>query len=100
MSDVECPYCGAEQEICHDDGFGYEEDRLHEMECCECEKTFVFTTSILFMYEPSKADCLNDGEHQFKPTGTVPRKYTRMRCSECGLERPCTDSEMSEVLGS
>ena len=26
MYDVECPYCGAEIEINHDDGYGYEED--------------------------------------------------------------------------
>ena len=25
-SDVECPYCGAEQEINHDDGYGYDEN--------------------------------------------------------------------------
>lgn len=100
MSDIECPYCGAGQEICHDDGFGYEEDQKHEMECRECDKTFVFTTSILFMYEPSKADCLNDGEHHFKPTMTTPREYTRMRCTECDLERPCTADEMAQVLVS
>jgi len=28
-NDVECPYCGAEQEINHDDGQGYDEDVLH-----------------------------------------------------------------------
>ena len=26
------------------DGFGYEEDRRHEMECCECEKNFLNKT--------------------------------------------------------
>lgn len=31
---VECPYCGAGQEICHDE--------VHEQECDECAKTFVF----------------------------------------------------------
>jgi len=30
MSDVECPYCGADVEINHDDGYGYTEDCLHE----------------------------------------------------------------------
>lgn len=28
-NDVECPYCGAEQEINHDDGQGYDEGVLH-----------------------------------------------------------------------
>lgn len=59
MSDMQCPYCGADQEVCHDDGNGYAEGVKHEHECSECEKTFVFETFISFDYEPSKADCLN-----------------------------------------
>ena len=30
------------QDINHDDGYGYEEDVTHEQECSNCEKTFVF----------------------------------------------------------
>lgn len=56
--DVECPYCGEGQEINHDDGYGYEEDRRHEQQCGSCEKHFVFTTSISFYYEAEKADYL------------------------------------------
>jgi len=100
MSDIECPYCGSEQEINHDDGFGYEEDVVHEQECNSCEKTFVFTTSIHFYYTASKADCLNGSEHRFKATMTVPRKYTRMRCKDCDCERKPTDAEMKDILKS
>lgn len=98
MSDVECPYCGHDQEICHDDGQGYDEDVFHEMECYECEKTFVFTTTIEFYYTPRKADCLNGSEHKYKPTITIPRKYTRMKCTSCDTERLPTDSEMELIL--
>lgn len=59
MKDLECPYCGEGLEICHDDGFGSEEDELYEMECEYCEKSFVFDTSISYNYESYKADCLN-----------------------------------------
>lgn len=97
MSDIECPYCGHAQEICHDDGFGYEEDVYHEMECYECEKSFVFTTSISFSYTPKKADCLNNGEHDFKPTATFPRRYTKMQCTMCDEKRDCTADEIREV---
>ena len=38
--DVECPYCGAELEINHDDGYGYEEDGIYEQECRESEKAY------------------------------------------------------------
>jgi hypothetical protein len=33
MSDVKCPYCGTEQEINHDDGYGYDEGKYYEQEC-------------------------------------------------------------------
>ena len=64
--DVECPYCEEWNEICHDDGFGYDEDRAHEMECDHCGKNFVFHTSISFHYEAGKADCLNGDPHNFR----------------------------------
>tara|TARA_R110000851_G_scaffold75246_3_gene165908 strand:- start:42 stop:365 length:324 start_codon:yes stop_codon:yes gene_type:complete len=97
MNDIECPYCGHEQEVCHDDGQGYEEDRYHEMECYECEKSFVFTTSVQFYYSPQKADCLNGNEHELRKTTTVPRRYTKMACTCCDYERPLTDSEREEL---
>ena len=100
MSDTECPYCGADVEINHDDGYGYAEDELHQQECSECEKTFVFWTSIHFSYSPQKADCLNDAEHKFKPTTTCPKEYTRMRCADCGTERQPTPEEKAEILNS
>jgi len=56
MKDVECPYCGDGQEICHDDGQGYEEDKRHKQMCGTCGKTFVFTTSIHCYYEAWKKE--------------------------------------------
>jgi hypothetical protein len=34
--DTNCPYCDADIEINHDDGYGYEEDRKHEQQCNNC----------------------------------------------------------------
>jgi len=96
--DVECPYCGAEQEINHDDGYGYTEDQAYEQECGECEKTFVFHTSISFYYSVNKADCLNGGEHKYRKTCTYPKKYTKMRCQDCDHERAPTARELYEIL--
>jgi transposase-like protein len=70
MSDINCPYCDAELYVCHDDGYGYEENVNHQMECHKCEKSFVFQTSISFYYEAEKADCLNDGNHNWKKNHT------------------------------
>jgi len=91
--DVECPYCGAELNINHDDGQGYEEDEFHHQECQNCGKTFVFTTSISFSYEVQKADCLNGGRHKWKPTHTYPTIATRMECQDCGEQRKPTQAE-------
>ena len=90
---IECPYCEREFDICHDDGFGYEEGVKHQYECPYCEKKFVFETSISFYYEAEKADCLNDGEHDYKLTHTYPKEFSRMKCSMCGDEREMTEEE-------
>lgn len=93
MKDIECPYCGEEQDINHDDGYGYKEDEAHQQQCGKCEKTFVFYTSIHFSYEPRKADCLNGAEHKYEPTSTFPSFFTRMRCAMCDDERNPTKKE-------
>ena len=85
MNDVECPYCGEAQEINHDDGYGYEEDTLHEQECHHCEKAFSFTTMISFSYEAIKAPCRNGGEHDMRPQPSFPKIYPdRAVCECCG----------------
>ena len=84
--DVEFPYCGAELEINHDDGYGYEEYGIYEQECRECEKVFVYTTWISIHHEAKKADCLNGAPHQYKKTATYPPEFARMRCVDCGHE--------------
>ena len=93
MSDMQCPYCGADQEVCHDDGQGYAEDRRHEHTCSECDKSFVFTTAISFDYRPRKADCLNGEPHDLKMSTTWPKKYSRMQCTHCDYERQPTAEE-------
>ena len=100
MNDLECPYCNAELEVCHDDGFGYEESTPHQMTCHACKKEFIFYTSISFHYEPEKADCLNGGEHKFKPTRTYQPELARMECETCWKERPMTDAERAAQPGS
>jgi hypothetical protein len=96
MSDLNCPYCGESNEVCHDDGESYEEDVKHQMECYVCEKSFVFRTVVTFDYYPSKANCLNDNNHEWKPSHTLPKFMTRMICSMCEEERYPTDSEKLE----
>lgn len=94
--DLECPYCEKELDVCHDDGFGYEEGVKHQMECRYCGKSFVFETSISFYYEPEKADCLNGADHEWKLTATYPEFFSKMKCAMCGEERELTDEERKD----
>ena len=95
--DFKCPYCETWQDICHDDGFGYAEDELHQEECCGCGKTFVFTTSITYNYEAQKADCLNGGQHKYVASVTYPKSCTKMVCETCGDRRSPTVKEWKEI---
>lgn len=94
MSEIECPYCGQEQDINHDDGFGYEEGVNHQMECCNCGKTFIFQSEITYYYQAYKADCLNGEPHDWQMTNTHPKSFTKMRCSMCDEERSLTPEEL------
>lgn len=93
MRDINCPYCEAEQDINHDDGYGYEEDEKHQQECNSCGKTFTYTTSIIYCYDAEKADCLNGSDHDWQPSKTYPKCATTMVCNMCGGERKPTDAE-------
>lgn len=80
MSDVKCPYCGTDQEINHDDGYGYGEGEAYDQDCVSCDKTFKFTTSISFSYS---VQCQEDG-HEMVPFGDKwPRMYGCTRCDFC-----------------
>ncbi|SEN68042.1 hypothetical protein [Nitrosomonas marina] len=98
MDEAHCPYCGESQEINHDDGYGYEEDKLHRQGCGSCGKEFVFTTSIHFYYATHVADCLNGSEHKYEPTNTYPVEYTKMKCRDCGEIRNPTEVEMALIM--
>lgn len=87
--DVQCPYCNADVEINHDDGYGYEEGQKHQQQCASCDKYFIYETSISFSYEAEQAPCLNEGDHDFKPIHGYPTEYfvNKRRCSICGEEK-------------
>jgi len=96
-ADVECPYCGEWNEVCHDDGMGYDEN-INEMQCIHCEMNFVFSTGIIYVYSSEKAECLNGGDHDYKTPVTIPIEATKMQCSMCGYRRDCTKDEMNVVI--
>ena len=87
MSDADCPYCGAEIEINHDDGYGYNEDQVYEQDCGFCLKTFAYTASISVDHSAHKAECLNGGNHNWEPMINYPKRWPdAKRCKNCGKE--------------
>lgn len=87
MSDVQCPYCGTEQEINHDDGYGYDEGTEHEQSCPTCNRDFKFTTSISFSYEVM---CQKD-DHVMVPFGDKwPGMY---ECENCDFVERRRDAD-------
>ncbi len=96
--DINCPYCQEELDICHDDGFGYEEGVKHEMECDKCGKSFIFQTQISFDYYPEKSDCLNGAPHDYKASRSYPKEYSKMECTMCDKTRKPTEEEFKAIL--
>lgn len=77
MSDVSCPYCEQEQEINHDDGYGYEDGGEFEQECISCERQFKFSTAIVLHY----AVFCQDGDHDMRNYNA---KYLSIfHCANC-----------------
>ena len=90
MNDITCPYCAALNEVCHDDGQGYEEGIAHEMCCRDCRKNFVYYTAISYDYSAEKADCLNGSAHRVSLWRTLwSDEYETVqsrKCGDCGME--------------
>ena len=91
MSDINCPYCGFDQEINHDDGYGYNEDESFEQECVSCDKTFKFTVHISFLYS---AYCQPE-DHKMEPCGD--RWPKLWECTVCEHHEHREVSEALEV---
>lgn len=92
MTDLNCPYCNAEQDV-DTEYYDGQEDTRYEHECSECKKVFVYTMQTHFTFEPYKSDCLNGSQHKYKLTKTWPKEFSRMQCEDCHDERELTEEE-------
>jgi hypothetical protein len=54
----------------------------------------------MVIHTATKADCLNGSPHRYEPTRTIPRRYTKMQCKDCGGYRECTEGEMVQVMSA
>jgi hypothetical protein len=87
MTDIFCPYCDCEIDICNNDGFGLDENKTWQQQCLQCKKYFVFHSTLWWSYSPEKADCLNGSPHQMEPYPHYPTYYPDWKlCRVCGAE--------------
>lgn len=82
MSDVKCPYCGHEQEINHDDGYGYNEDERFYQCCANCKKEFGFETRISYDYQ-----VFCEGQHDLEQGYIYENLWTCSRCDYYEVRR-------------
>ena len=80
--DIECPNCKHDQEICHDDGYGYAEGEMHTQFCTSCDYEFKFTTYTSFTYE---AYCAKTEDHKMEQSTVNKDFYICSKCEFCEL---------------
>jgi len=77
MSDVKCPRCGKEQDINHDDGYGYADGETFEQECVSCDEPFEYETTITVSHD---VYCKNHEDHDFEQP---PKGLKLWYCAKC-----------------
>jgi sarcosine oxidase delta subunit len=104
MDEVECPYCGEDFEINHDDGQHYEDGKSASDYCPNCDKQVMISTSVSYYHEIEKADCLNEiSDHDWSSwyflwfNDDFTKKIERRYCNVCDEEeRETHDLEDSD----
>jgi hypothetical protein len=102
MYDIECPYCGFEQNIDHEDCYGYCEGELYEQECSECGKTFGYETMISYSYTVKKLPCSNGEDHCLEEYKIIPPEFGvgKKMCKWCGEVITVDEKANKEAMDS
>jgi len=97
MSDVDCPYCGHEFRLCHDDGAHCQDDGREEEHCPGCSKIMMVRTVISYDHYTETAACLNtddpsDEDHNWgwEYVRGGDDYVKRFRCRNCGIAKEDT----------
>ncbi|WQY99589.1 hypothetical protein [Acinetobacter phage pB23] len=85
MSDLTCPYC--EATIDHDRADLWEYENEDEIECPECEKSFVLLVEVTYEYTGRRKECQDD-EHEYG-------EWERTDIDQSTLDRWSKDPSMS-----
>lgn len=98
--EIYCPYCDHGFDLCHDDGAFYEDDGVEQEECPKCEKKFLVHSSLSWDFSGEKADCLNDGNHEWEQQSGAPKEafIGRFRCKTCPKEERRDEEGRTKAL--
>jgi len=89
MCEIECPYCGAEDDDCVSDLWEYEGVE-NEAECASCEKPLIINAEVTVNYEIKRPEC-EDDKHSYG-------EWYRMDISQDTLERWAKDPLMARSI--
>lgn len=70
MTDIKCPYCGAEDDACISDIWEIEGDD-NELECGSCEKEIIVNAQVTINYEVKRSDCKDDSHVYIEWVGSI-----------------------------
>ena len=96
MTEIECPYCGADCGV--PDEPGGEGEEL-EWQCSECKKYFMFIPPYMITYDSHKAPCLNGGKHKWEKMVGSPKEFFegKYRCKYYPEAKTIKPDEKIEV---
>lgn len=86
MWKIECPYCGQDANV-ENEELNFDEGAENIIECEECKKRFIATTSISIDFHSVECNCLNDSKHSYKLKGVFgPHDVGVCYCTKCHEE--------------
>ena len=95
MSDyVNCPYCKNSTFVDLDDINVLAEEPF-TTECEHCGKVILVTPSVHITLDADKCQCQGQ-DHEWEPTQTFPKCFSKMICKHCGEEREPTEEERTK----
>lgn len=92
MAEIECPYCGAEDDDCISDLWEIEGDD-NEHECGSCEKTIIINAEVTVNYTANKVDC-DDDSHIYGDWG----RYDYLGSNKSLWFRYCDNCDHREIV--
>lgn len=93
MTEIKCPYCGAEDNDCVSDLWEVEGED-NELECGACEKQIIVNAEVSVTYEAKRMDCVDD-QHEYENEW---KRYDYEDQNHSLWSRDCKNCDDSEIV--